>query len=226
METLTEQRIQAPLYRIPDSTFSSGLPKLIGDGRVRKKEVAALLEYANKIAEINRGLDRAGAAHAAHPGGSDLLNSEFSRNQAKANEVLEPPDDGKEPLINEAVRALSCGTALLSLVESSGCDMERLVSIPLTSGSAIQLGLLQLRRAIPKPPPLTVEPPASRLQLRCLVLKASSAVGVRCLGAGMLFSSAIGFASSAIRIRSVTPSNSRAAHSCIQRSSAEKLKCA
>ena len=106
METLTEQKIQAPLYRIPDSTLSGGLPKLIGDGRLRKNEIAVLLEFANKIAEINRGLDRAGAAHAAQPGGSDLLNSEFARNQAKANEVLEPPDDGKEPLINEAERAL------------------------------------------------------------------------------------------------------------------------
>jgi hypothetical protein len=107
METLTEQqKIQAPLYRIPDSAFASGLPKLIGDGRLRKNEIAVLLEYANKIAEINRGLDRAGAAHAAQPGGSDLLNSEFARNQAKANEVLEPPDDGKEALINEAERAL------------------------------------------------------------------------------------------------------------------------
>ena len=107
MENLTEQRIQAPLYRIPDSTFTSGLPKLIGDGRLRGRTKSPLsLEYANKIAEINRGLDRAGAAHAAQPGGSDLLNNEFARNQAKANEVLEPPDDGKEPLINEAERAL------------------------------------------------------------------------------------------------------------------------
>lgn len=107
MEALTEQGIQAPLYRIPDSTFSSGLPKLIGDGRLRKNEVAVLLEYANKIAEINRGLERAGAAHAAaEPWGSHLLTSEFARNQAKANEVLEPRNDGKEPLINEAERAL------------------------------------------------------------------------------------------------------------------------
>jgi hypothetical protein len=106
METLTEQNIQAPLYRIPDSTLSSGLPNLIGEGRLRKNEVAVLLEYANKIAEINRGLDRAGAAHAAQPGGSDLLSSEFARNQAKANEVIEPADDGQEPLINQAERAL------------------------------------------------------------------------------------------------------------------------
>jgi hypothetical protein len=106
METLTEQKIQAPLYRIPDSTFSSGLPKLIGDGRLKKNEIAVLLEYSNKVAEINRGLDRAGAAHTRQPGGSDLLSSEFVRNQAKANEVLEPPDEGKEPLINEAERAL------------------------------------------------------------------------------------------------------------------------
>jgi hypothetical protein len=106
IETLTEQKIQAPLYRIPDSTFASGLYKLIGDGRLRENEIAVLLQYANKIAEINRGLDRAGAAHAAQPGGGDLLTSEFARNQAKANEVLEPQDDGKEPLINEAERAL------------------------------------------------------------------------------------------------------------------------
>ncbi len=106
METLTEEGIQAPLYRIPDSTFAGGLPNLIGDGRLRKNEIAALLEYANRIAEINRGLDRAGDAHAAQPGGSDHLKSEFERNQAKASEVLELRANGQEPLINEAERAL------------------------------------------------------------------------------------------------------------------------
>jgi hypothetical protein len=69
--TLVTQKIQAPLYRIPDSTFASGLPKLIGDGRLGENEIAVLLEYADKVSEINRGLDRAGAAHLAQPGGID-----------------------------------------------------------------------------------------------------------------------------------------------------------
>lgn len=106
LETLVGQQIQAPLYRIPDSTFASGLPRLIGDGRLTENEIAVLLQYANKVAEINRGLDRAGAAHMAQPGGSDLLNREFARNQAKANEALEPKDDGQESLIDESERAL------------------------------------------------------------------------------------------------------------------------
>ena len=108
METLIRQNIQAPLYRIPDRSFSHGLSRLIGDGRLTELEIDILLEYANKIAEINRGLDRAGDAHAAQPGGSSHLSDEFSRNQAKANEVLYEESNrfGDEPLIDATERAL------------------------------------------------------------------------------------------------------------------------
>jgi hypothetical protein len=50
----------APLYRIPDSTFASGLIKLIGDGRLGENEIAVLLKYADIVAEINRGLTAPG----------------------------------------------------------------------------------------------------------------------------------------------------------------------
>jgi hypothetical protein len=60
METLVREQIQAPLYRIPDSTFASGLTKLIGDGRLRENEIAVLQKYADIVAEINRGLTAPG----------------------------------------------------------------------------------------------------------------------------------------------------------------------
>ncbi len=54
LETLVSEKIQAPLYRIPDSTFANGLPKLIGDGRLKEGEIGVLLEYADKVAESIR----------------------------------------------------------------------------------------------------------------------------------------------------------------------------
>ena len=108
MTALVREAIQAPLYRIPETMLQHGLPRLIGDGRLTQNEIDVLLEYASRVAEINRGLDRAGDAHASQPSGSDHLTNEFARNQAKANEVLyeESGRFGNESLIDAAERAL------------------------------------------------------------------------------------------------------------------------
>jgi hypothetical protein len=89
IQALLTDRIQAPLYRLPIANFNRALPKLIGDGQLSWNEIDALVEYANRIEEVNRGLDRAGDAHAAQPMGGDWLKQEFGRNQSKAWEILE-----------------------------------------------------------------------------------------------------------------------------------------
>ena len=48
------------------SICRQALPKLIGDNVLTKAEVAALVEYVNRVEEINRGLERAGEAHATN----------------------------------------------------------------------------------------------------------------------------------------------------------------
>jgi hypothetical protein len=79
--------IAAPLYRLPISITEHALPKLIGDGVLDGNEVYALVEFVNRIEEMNRGLDRAGNAHALQD--PRLLLSEHKRNVTKAMEILE-----------------------------------------------------------------------------------------------------------------------------------------
>ena len=91
--SLTLQNIQAPLYRLPTTIFKQALPKLIGDGHLRPTEIDVLVEFLNRIDELNRGLERAGDAHSKHPEGSNWLNQEHSRNVAKAKEIGELPSE-------------------------------------------------------------------------------------------------------------------------------------
>lgn len=73
--------VGAPLYRIPHSALSIALPKLVGDGSLDIDETGILVRYLSVVEEINRGLERCGAA--ASQGNQDLLNTEFNRLTSK-----------------------------------------------------------------------------------------------------------------------------------------------
>jgi hypothetical protein len=79
---LKRDNIPAPLYRLPIAMFSRAVPKLVGEGSLTFNEVGILVEYVNRIEELNRGLDRAGEAHAA--GREPQMMEEFDRNLIKA----------------------------------------------------------------------------------------------------------------------------------------------
>jgi len=68
--------------------FTAALPKLIGEGRLLSHEIPILVEYLNRIEELNRGLERAGAARAAEQ--PVLVREEFGRNLEKTRGLLEP----------------------------------------------------------------------------------------------------------------------------------------
>jgi hypothetical protein len=89
------QTVLAPLYRLPITICKQALPKLIGDNVLTQAEVATLIEYVNRVEEINRGLERAGEAHAADRHAQ--LLQEHGRNRAKAAELINRPvvRDGK-----------------------------------------------------------------------------------------------------------------------------------
>jgi hypothetical protein len=89
MRALLKENIQAPLYRMPIANFNRALPKFITDGRLDIDDIGTLVDYGNRMEELNRGLERAGDAHAAGVGGMGLLAQEFQRNMAKAREILE-----------------------------------------------------------------------------------------------------------------------------------------
>jgi hypothetical protein len=108
VKTLLVEEIQAPLYRLPISNFHRALPKLIADGQLDDNEIDTLVEYENRIEELNRGLERAGDAHAHRHENPVRLQDEFSRNRAKAREILEhkSPRFGDQTLFDATETAL------------------------------------------------------------------------------------------------------------------------
>lgn len=86
MEALIDEGIMAPLYRLPTGALARALPKLVGDGSLSMNETGALVTYLAKMEEINRGLDRSGAAHAA--GKNDQVEGEYRRLKLKAQRYL------------------------------------------------------------------------------------------------------------------------------------------
>jgi hypothetical protein len=87
MDALLKDGVASPLYRLPLSMFERGLPKLIGDGKLTTNEIGLLVEYVNRIEELNRGLDRAGEASKILA--NDLaVAREHERNILKAEDIL------------------------------------------------------------------------------------------------------------------------------------------
>ena len=95
MHALCNDGIKAPLYRLPVSLFKQALPRILGEQLLEIGAASALVEYTNRTEELNRGLDRAGDAHAAlaiHDHADEKwLNAEYSRNVMKATDILKTP---------------------------------------------------------------------------------------------------------------------------------------
>jgi hypothetical protein len=103
LNSYTTQNIMAPLYRLPSSNLKLALPKLIGAGPLTNREIDTLIRYANKVDEINRGLDRA-----SDESDDCTLRREYERNCAKATEMLSTPmyPDGSVAMIDAATMAM------------------------------------------------------------------------------------------------------------------------
>lgn len=66
--------------------------------------MSALIEYINRVEELNRGLERAGEAHAGERYAQ--VQQEYNRNYAKATELMDKPFSGGKPLFDVARSAL------------------------------------------------------------------------------------------------------------------------
>lgn len=89
MTMLQNDGVLAPLYHLPLGAFNRALPKLIGEGVLSPNEVAALVEYAMRAEELNRGLER--AREAASRAGDTVplaLQREYDRNVLKVEHIL------------------------------------------------------------------------------------------------------------------------------------------
>lgn len=79
--------IQNPTYQLPLNATHRALPKLIGEGLLNDNETSALIEYVMKAEELNRALDRAGAASVSNIQPS--IVTETNRTRATVTEILE-----------------------------------------------------------------------------------------------------------------------------------------
>jgi hypothetical protein len=64
--TLLEDEGGTPLFRLPLSMFHRALPKLIGDRKLRLNDIGLLVEYVNRVEELNRRLDYSASMNAAN----------------------------------------------------------------------------------------------------------------------------------------------------------------
>lgn len=84
-ESYISQSIAAPLYRMPLDGYRHSYPVLLAEGALTEREVKTLSTFFAQAEDINRGLDRV----AATEGDKKRMRNEFSRNCAKARELVE-----------------------------------------------------------------------------------------------------------------------------------------
>lgn len=104
---------KAPLYRFPIGNFHRALPKLIADGRLDRNEIDTLVNYEDRVEELNRGLERAGDAARDQdkmPGVTGL-QKESERNQREARAIF----DDELPVFGNRTLADATETALLRM---------------------------------------------------------------------------------------------------------------
>lgn len=83
----------APLYRLPTRAITTSFAALLADGVVSQSEVKDLELFAERVQEINRGLDLATAARGR---GDNQLLEEATRVDLKCIHLLEEHEIGGE----------------------------------------------------------------------------------------------------------------------------------
>ncbi len=93
--SFSTENVEAPLYRLPKSSYESCYPQLLADGALTRAESTALMAFFNEIETLNRGLDLATNASDA-----DKRREEYRRNRVKAKRVASggPLYDAAAPL--------------------------------------------------------------------------------------------------------------------------------
>jgi hypothetical protein len=105
LKTFLKDEVKAPLYRLPTWAGDHALGPIATDGSLGEGQVRALLRYYTNIAEINRGLDRAGEAHSS--GDTVKLDEEYGRLRGlKIPALISMERDGQPPLQESVERAI------------------------------------------------------------------------------------------------------------------------
>jgi hypothetical protein len=82
-QTLLDDKIMAPLYRLPNTCFTTCYPELLSDGALSEAESTALMAFYSEVDTLNRGLDQAADAK-----DQSQLVAEYDRNLLKAKRLV------------------------------------------------------------------------------------------------------------------------------------------
>jgi hypothetical protein len=105
LRTFLQHNVAAPLYRLPTWAGEKAFGQLATDGTLGRAAVQSLLRYYTNISEINRGLERAGAAASASD--NSQLQKEFGRlSSLKVPAILNPENPGDLSLQERVERAI------------------------------------------------------------------------------------------------------------------------
>lgn len=85
-----QDKIIAPLYRLPTVAYTNSLPALLSEGALGEPDVRALVSFFNGVETLNRGLEQAeGARLISDPEEQKVkLKTECSRNQLTAAKLV------------------------------------------------------------------------------------------------------------------------------------------
>lgn len=78
-----DDKIIAPLYRLPTKAFDKCFGELLADGALTEAEATSLMAFFAEVETFNRGLDRAAAATNASE-----LDREYGRNLLKVKQLV------------------------------------------------------------------------------------------------------------------------------------------
>jgi hypothetical protein len=81
-----DDKVLAPLYRLPTVTYQSAFPVLLADGAMSSGDIKAIIQYFNEVETLNRGLDQAESQRGK--GFTSALQDEHHRNLGKASRLL------------------------------------------------------------------------------------------------------------------------------------------
>jgi hypothetical protein len=85
-ETYSQDRVMAPLYRLPTAAYSQSFPALLADGLLTESETYSMIQFFTEVETLNRGLDLAQAARERND--DHALQAEFDRNLLKAQGLM------------------------------------------------------------------------------------------------------------------------------------------
>ena len=102
-QSLLDEPVQSPLYRLPVMSYEICYPAILTDGAPTEPEISTLTKFFGHVLEVNRGLDN--ADEWLKIGDDEKLKRERDRINLKAGKIA--PTTGAQPGLHEEAMAIA-----------------------------------------------------------------------------------------------------------------------